>query len=341
VVAAEDRENKQILLQNSGWLQTLDTEAVIASPTHMVLLHGVRIKAIDMDKPETAIEGLRAQNTQILGGTKIKKISWAKTPLPATKEHTSIVVGFESPSAANRAIERGMAMESNIHGCELFDVNCRRRQCFRCQQYGHISAGCRKPLACNYCSGHHLSSDCASRAKNEIPVCAACGEKGHPAWDRNCTRSRAEDQRIRVALNTRPLYYNEEEERREKATHTSTKNPTSNSQEVPVAPIENAPIPEKRGRGKPRKTQEEITVEPQPTPTLNEENTPIFHVSSQGRACAPTKKVRENGWATVSGKKRKSTHSPAKERCPLEEVHTNTRSAPQPRANTPTNEMEL
>ena len=78
VVATEDRENKQNLLNNTGWLHTLDVEAEIATPTPIVLLHGVRIKAINMNKPEQSIEELRANNTQLLENTKIKKISWAK-----------------------------------------------------------------------------------------------------------------------------------------------------------------------------------------------------------------------------------------------------------------------
>ena len=301
VVATEDRENKQDLLRNAGWLQTLDVEAEIATPTHMVLLHGVRVKAVNMDKPEQTIEELRANNTQLLENTKIKKISWSKTPLPAGKEYTSIVIGFESPAAANRAIVKGMVMEHKIHSCELFDVNCRRKQCFRCQKYGHISVGCRNPVTCNYCSGHHLSSACESRGKKEPPRCAACGEKGHPAWDKNCNQSKAEDQRIAIARSTRPLLYNEEDEKQGKERQKSTEGQEESTQEKSNQLNEYIFSQPKRGRGRPKSPTKQPTQDtklpgPHSTPTPDMEKAMTHYISSQGRSCAPSAKAQQSGW---------------------------------------------
>lgn len=207
IVATASAKDKKALMEKKGWLRALDQEAQIAIPTYLVLIHGVRYKAIDTKSPGIHIEKLIIDNEAVLQGTKIKRITWAKPKIPESQNYASLVASFECPAAANRAITRGMISECRVHICELYDANCKKRQCFNCQKFGHLATGCFRPEKCAHCAGHHRTSSCDQREAR--PRCAACGEDGHPSWARSCVLQKKEEQRIMEAKENRPLLYAE------------------------------------------------------------------------------------------------------------------------------------
>lgn len=66
-------------------------------------------------------------------------------------------------------------------------------QCHRCQLYGHSQKHCHGRPRCVKCLGDHGTADCP-RPKDrtlctEPPSCVLCGESGHPANYRGCSKA--------------------------------------------------------------------------------------------------------------------------------------------------------
>jgi hypothetical protein len=74
------------------------------------------------------------------------------------------------------------------------------RQCYNCQNFGHVWANCKQPPRCLWCSGGHLHGECPKKTNTEyVPSCCSCtlveGEKPHPASYRGCSHAKGELQR--------------------------------------------------------------------------------------------------------------------------------------------------
>ena len=95
----------------------------------------------------------------------------------------SLIIELASPEEANRAIEEGIVIGSMLHGCCVYNKQCRSGQCFECWQYGHVSILCptRGKPTCGRCGGKHHHDDC----KETTIKCVVC--KGfHVAWSKVC-----------------------------------------------------------------------------------------------------------------------------------------------------------
>ena len=66
------------------------------------------------------------------------------------------------------------------------------KQCFRCQRFSHMFAGCNLTPRCVVCAENHSHRDCPVKAEakndNSKLKCVNCGEVGHPASYRGCSR---------------------------------------------------------------------------------------------------------------------------------------------------------
>lgn len=128
-------------------------------------------------------DAIVAQNHHQWGDVTISKISWLRVPREGTKL-ASIILEFDTPQAANLAIREGVLWDSNAYQAVLYDRSIRVRQCFNCQQYGHIGTSCANTMKCVYCAEEHQSRDCSTRVHGENK-CANC-EGAHPAWSEEC-----------------------------------------------------------------------------------------------------------------------------------------------------------
>jgi len=329
-VATANVISKAELMKHQGWLQTLDRDAEIITPAYQVLVHGVRVKAVDMEKPEVTFEALRAENIDVMQEGGIKRITWAKHALNERQTHTSLVVSFDKASTANEVIRKGLAFECRIHECELWDTRCRRRQCYQCHQYGHMAPTCRRAQKCAFCTGPHDVKECGVKGDKTKLKCAACGEDGHPAWDRSCKLNKKEEERIKAALEVRPVLYNEETGiNKSMNRNLSSKSMRQASQSPPplsttgqsrLGGTMNDTIPAKRGRPKGKacspvkKTmtpqEDPNTSQRSPDTTLQDTITPNLQITRTGRTITPsTKALDQEGWREVFHRKRKAATS--------------------------------
>lgn len=91
-------------------------------------------------------------------------------------------------------MEEGLVIGSELHGCCVYNKQCRSKQCFICWKYGHLSTICpsKEHQVCGKCSGEHHHGDCTSAAKK----CATCGGY-HEAWNKVCVHKKKEIARTR------------------------------------------------------------------------------------------------------------------------------------------------
>ncbi|KAJ5987693.1 hypothetical protein N7481_002903 [Penicillium waksmanii] len=127
-----------------------------------------------------------AENSRYWGkDATITKINWLRAPKEGAKL-ASVILEFSKPQSANKAIEEGVLWDSNRYQALLYDRSLRVRQCFNCQQYGHIGTSCANKTKCVYCAGEHQSRDCTTRMhEGKERKCANC-EGAHPAWSEDC-----------------------------------------------------------------------------------------------------------------------------------------------------------
>ena len=188
------------------WVHRVGAGATVRIPTFGVLVHGIRTSTMDMDRVEEVRNNILHDNRPFIPRADIRYIGWLTRKAP-TKSASSVTIEFARPEDANKIIEEGLVWQGELFQCERYERQCRLKQCFNCQKYGHIGTQCKTITACGYCAQEHSSRDCPS--KNERTgsrKCAVChGE--HEAWSQQCPARKDELARAKAAYATRPLYH--------------------------------------------------------------------------------------------------------------------------------------
>jgi hypothetical protein len=113
---------------------------------------------------------------------KIAKMAWLSRKDQA-KAYGSMVVYVTSAHDASRLLQGHyfhVAGESAY--TNAFEPRMRPKQCYKCQELGHMAFSCQKVQVCAKCAqkGHHHSNCQAA-----IPKCALC-DGPHESWSKNC-----------------------------------------------------------------------------------------------------------------------------------------------------------
>lgn len=193
IIAANEKE-AAALREHKDWVEKLSSNARVVTKTYGILLHGVRFEAIDTKDIPTAIRAVQIENANTLS-LDIVWLGWFGTP-KNDQHRGSLIIELASPEEGNRAMEEGLVIGSELHGCCVYNNQCRSKQCFECWQYGHLSTSCPKKgePVCGKCSGGHHHKECTEQAR-KCPVC-----KGpHEAWNKICVAKKREIARMRQA----------------------------------------------------------------------------------------------------------------------------------------------
>lgn len=202
-------EARAALEINKDWAKKDCPTARILRRTWLVAVHGVRIDAIDTEHPDT-IEAIKGENARIHPGLKIVSLSWpdfAKRPdeLGRKKRYSTLLIETPCPEMANRLISEGIVEGGALHTCERWERSGGPRQCFNCQEYGHIQRACKNKAKCGICAKNHQSAEHGQRQKGEA-ICAVC-KGNHESWSRACKIRQEEFSRIKQKLATKPRQY--------------------------------------------------------------------------------------------------------------------------------------
>ncbi|KAH7563671.1 hypothetical protein BM1_00718 [Bipolaris maydis] len=188
------------------WVHRVGNRATIRITTYGIIAHSIRTSTIDMTRFEETRNQLLLDNKPFIPQAEIKYIGWLTRNAP-TKAASSIIIEFSKPEDANKIIDEGLIWQGEVFQCERYERQCRVKQCFKCQHYGHIGTQCKATIACGYCAQEHESRDCPSKLDRTIPrKCATCrGE--HEAWNHQCPTRKEEKAKAKAAYDMRPYYH--------------------------------------------------------------------------------------------------------------------------------------
>lgn len=204
--ATGSREAQMLRAHTGDWVHRIGAGASDRNPTYGVLAHGIRTSTMDMDKFEDVRENILHDNRPFIPNAEIKYIGWLTRTVP-TKSASSVVIEFTKAEDANKIIDEGLVWQGELFQCERYEKQCRLKQCFNCQKYGHIGTQCRTTKACGYCAQEHSSRDCPAKDERSGPrKCAVCrGE--HEAWSQQCSVRKEELAKAKIAYMNRPQYH--------------------------------------------------------------------------------------------------------------------------------------
>jgi hypothetical protein len=273
------------------WANRIGSGATVQIPTYGVLAHGIRTRTMDMDKFEENRAQILQDNRPFIPQAEIRHIGWL-TRDASTKAATTITIEFTKPEDANKIIDEGLIWQGEVFQCERYERQCRVKQCFKCQKYGHIGTQCKAPTACGYCAQEHNTRDCPSKSGQSIPRrCATCrGE--HEAWNRQCPTRKDEIAKAKLAYEMRPRYHQVTEPRArivqlEAPAIVQRNRPSQNT--TLLQATRTARGRSQSGRGQ-KRTNTGTTVDP-----MDQENQPIQVTGSQRpqRNIIPTRRAME------------------------------------------------
>lgn len=210
-ISTDDIMDRKDLITRTGWLGTLAPKAVIVQQKYQVLVHGIRTGAIDTKDQDKLNEEIRAENSGWMKKGDILKATWIGKNA-TQKPHSSLILSFSTAKTANRVIDKGLLYEYNVRDAEVWDNSCRRRQCYRCNRYGHFASDCRLPQTCAHCAGPHMVTECPTKSSRATARCVTCRVDGHGAWERICPQGIRENNRVRRAMDQRLGRFDESHE---------------------------------------------------------------------------------------------------------------------------------
>jgi hypothetical protein len=206
IKTATNREAEALKQFADDWVDRIGNRATIRITTYGIIAHSIRTSTIDMERFEETRDQMLLDNKPFIPQAEIRYIGWL-TRTARTKAFSSIIIEFSKPEDANKIIDEGLIWQGEVFQCERYERQCRVKQCFKCQHYGHIGTQCKATIACGYCAQEHESRDCPSKLDRNVPrKCAACrGE--HEAWSHQCPTRKEEKAKARTAYDVRPYYH--------------------------------------------------------------------------------------------------------------------------------------
>lgn len=197
---AQEQDRKRLETQKE-WTVKLGKTAKVSHQQNMVIAHGMTTK-FDI---EGDLKRLQDQNQAVCPGLQITKAAWVNRKTKDTKRESSLVLWIGTVEQANTVLDKGIFWECERMDTEIHRSTHRLLQCFKCQQYGHISTRCPSQKdTCSHCAGSHKVQNCTA-PKSEAR-CACCGKK-HPSWSQDCTARIEAKRRAREARINTPIRF--------------------------------------------------------------------------------------------------------------------------------------
>ena len=97
-----------------------------------------------------------------------------------------MVLNLPTLEMADTLILNGLVKAKEIKAVERFDQAASLTRYYRCQEYGYIARTCKNEVRCAECNQTHDTRVHTTVAPAAAPGCAACGKKGHTAYNADC-----------------------------------------------------------------------------------------------------------------------------------------------------------
>jgi len=204
LITTDTAETKEQLERSERWLPAVSQTAKINRRKFTVLVHGVRMSALDCSKQDAAIKELLGQNQHLRGRVEFLRVRWPRRAVKLGKPVSHLIIDVATPAQANLLIDDGLLFHSELKDCELYHGDCRLTQCFNCQKYGHTAKVCRDTQKCGACAAPgHSDRDCPLKNSPSAHHCANCNLE-HTAWSTKCRIRKEQLEKTRLAYATRP-----------------------------------------------------------------------------------------------------------------------------------------
>ena len=200
ILCATDKEADE--LRSMDWKKALEGVDVVKT-LYGVVIHGVSKHDIDFtkDTPKEIMARIRGGNSEDITAERVVPLRRrTRNPNAPTQ---SIVIFFKSAKEADDCIEMGIHIEHRYYATtERYTLQCRIKQCFNCQKYGHKASECTRKARCGKCTQEHETKECQS----ETALCANC--KGpHYAWVHECPHRQQRREEGETLRNQLPHLY--------------------------------------------------------------------------------------------------------------------------------------
>ncbi len=204
------REAKRAMEEDAEAIQRGCPSAHVLKPSFVVAVDSVRIDAFDDKDQGACIEKLKRENSTLHPGLEVVRVewppfAWAKKAGGEIKKYSTLLVETKSPEEANRLIAEGIVENSQLLCCRKWETASRPKQCYRCQQYGHLQGSCQRPAKCGHCAEAHPTKDHQGQGQRHCVVC----QGNHEAWSSDCRVRQREVERLKQRRENAPKWYKE------------------------------------------------------------------------------------------------------------------------------------
>ena len=158
-----------------GWKKTyFGNDTRVTDPAAKKTDFSVIVRNVPLDYTECEIEtGIK---DSYLSLTDVVRFNKNHTPMPVVKISFSDVKDRDT-----LVLQRGITIRDMYLPVQEFVTLRKPTQCFRCQEFGHISTSCTKKQKCGKCASDHSTKDC-----NSLTIqCANC-DAGHNSSSTKC-----------------------------------------------------------------------------------------------------------------------------------------------------------
>jgi hypothetical protein len=132
---------------------------------------------------KTTIRVLQTENRPLYGFLDLYRIAWPRQARKNKKIYRSLIIKIATSSQANRIINDGVSIESEIKICELFARKYRFIQYINCHQYRYIAPKYRGVIRCGHYARLYFIKNCDFQGIGPpIQRYNVCGTQGYIAW---------------------------------------------------------------------------------------------------------------------------------------------------------------
>ncbi|KIV98726.1 uncharacterized protein PV09_09508 [Verruconis gallopava] len=124
IMSAKQLKSRDLTRVGSG--------SLVRNPTYGVLVYGIRVSTVDMDKQEDIRNAILQDNKPFILDAEIKYIGWLTWGAPS-KAMSSIIIEFIRPKDSNKIINEGLVWQGEMCQSERYKHQCRLKQYFKCQ----------------------------------------------------------------------------------------------------------------------------------------------------------------------------------------------------------------
>lgn len=205
VIRVGEKNSKKTLESNDFWIKDVFSTAILRRERAEVVVYGIRVRSMSKDIKKKGAKTMERSCKTMYQDVRIEKIAWL-TRESDKKKYASIVMWVNSAETANALIQLGVVHESDIKTVEYYDMRCRTKQCIKCQEYGHLTYGCKNQQRYAHCAQNYRSEQCSYQENALQWKCGACKE-AHKTFDSKCPRRQKEKLRIKGEAKAKPLYH--------------------------------------------------------------------------------------------------------------------------------------